>query len=178
MLVSRLYDDLAVFALTLFSVEAFALFPILRRRIQVRPLLTAFEFSCPYAVNASSGSIGRYAIARVGRINGTITQTLCSRFDECDIWGTWCLDVGTAVQIVSLSICYFFFFLGITQDVPFVRSAVHGMPRRRVDLNGGRVTNTLCFESSGSSVGIFLCAMSYFRRGVPNPQYTGCHVMT
>ena len=38
-LASRLDDDLAVFALMLFSVEAFALFPILRRRIQVRPLL-------------------------------------------------------------------------------------------------------------------------------------------
>ncbi len=39
-LASRLHDDLAVFALMLFSVEAFALFPILRRRIQVLPLLT------------------------------------------------------------------------------------------------------------------------------------------
>ena len=35
-LASRLHDDLAVFALMLFSVEAFALFPILRRRLQVR----------------------------------------------------------------------------------------------------------------------------------------------
>jgi hypothetical protein len=34
-LASRLHDDLAVFALMLFSVEAFALFPIFRRRIQV-----------------------------------------------------------------------------------------------------------------------------------------------
>ena len=37
-LASRLHDDLAVFALMLFSVEAFALFPILRRRLQVRPI--------------------------------------------------------------------------------------------------------------------------------------------
>jgi len=36
-LASRLHDDLAVFALMLFSVEAFALFPILRRRIQAMP---------------------------------------------------------------------------------------------------------------------------------------------
>ena len=35
-LASRLHDDLAVFALMLFSVEAFALFPIFRYRIQVR----------------------------------------------------------------------------------------------------------------------------------------------
>jgi phosphatidylinositol glycan class C protein len=42
-LASRLDDDLAVFALMLFSVEAFALFPILRRRIQVGSLLTVFE---------------------------------------------------------------------------------------------------------------------------------------
>ncbi len=34
-LASRLPDDLAVFALILFSVQAFALFPILRRRLQV-----------------------------------------------------------------------------------------------------------------------------------------------
>jgi hypothetical protein len=40
-LASRLHDDLAVFALMLFSVEAFALFPILRRRVQVRTVLTA-----------------------------------------------------------------------------------------------------------------------------------------
>ncbi|KAH9008847.1 phosphatidylinositol N-acetylglucosaminyltransferase [Lactarius deliciosus] len=33
-LASRLHDDLAVFALMLFSVEAFALFPVLRRRLQ------------------------------------------------------------------------------------------------------------------------------------------------
>ncbi|KAI0287267.1 phosphatidylinositol N-acetylglucosaminyltransferase [Russula brevipes] len=33
-LASRLQDDLAVFALMLFSVEAFALFPVFRRRIQ------------------------------------------------------------------------------------------------------------------------------------------------
>jgi len=36
-LASRLHDDLAVFALMLFSVEAFALFPIFRRRIQSMP---------------------------------------------------------------------------------------------------------------------------------------------
>jgi len=36
-LASRLHDDLAVFALMLFSVEAFALFPVLRRRSQSTP---------------------------------------------------------------------------------------------------------------------------------------------
>jgi phosphatidylinositol N-acetylglucosaminyltransferase subunit C len=36
-LASRLHDDLSVFALMLFSVEAFALFPMLRRRVQVGP---------------------------------------------------------------------------------------------------------------------------------------------
>lgn len=35
-LASRLRDDLSVFALTLFSVQLFALFPILRHRLQVR----------------------------------------------------------------------------------------------------------------------------------------------
>jgi len=38
-LASRLHNDLAVFALMLFSVEAFALFPIFRRRIQVSPVV-------------------------------------------------------------------------------------------------------------------------------------------
>jgi hypothetical protein len=37
-LASRLHEDLAVFALMLFSVEAFALFPVLRRRLQVRSI--------------------------------------------------------------------------------------------------------------------------------------------
>lgn len=36
-LASRLHEDLAVFALMLFSVEAFALFPVLRRRLQSTP---------------------------------------------------------------------------------------------------------------------------------------------
>ncbi|KAI0276809.1 phosphatidylinositol N-acetylglucosaminyltransferase [Russula aff. rugulosa BPL654] len=36
-LASRLHDDLSVFALMLFSVEAFALFPIFRHRIQSMP---------------------------------------------------------------------------------------------------------------------------------------------
>ncbi|KAH9979844.1 phosphatidylinositol N-acetylglucosaminyltransferase [Lactifluus volemus] len=36
-LASRLHDDLSVFALMLFSVQAFALFPILRRRVQSMP---------------------------------------------------------------------------------------------------------------------------------------------
>lgn len=35
-LASRLSDDLSVFGLILFSVQSFALFPMLRRRIQVR----------------------------------------------------------------------------------------------------------------------------------------------
>jgi phosphatidylinositol glycan class C protein len=34
-LASRLPDDLAVFALVLFAVQLFALFPILRHRLQV-----------------------------------------------------------------------------------------------------------------------------------------------
>lgn len=38
-LASRLHDDLAVFALMLFSVEAFALFPIFQRRIKVSAVL-------------------------------------------------------------------------------------------------------------------------------------------
>jgi len=38
-LASRLSDDLAVFALILFSVQAFALFPMLRQRLQVTPTI-------------------------------------------------------------------------------------------------------------------------------------------
>lgn len=34
-LASRLSDDLSVFALVLFAVQLFALFPMLRRRLQV-----------------------------------------------------------------------------------------------------------------------------------------------
>jgi phosphatidylinositol glycan class C protein len=40
-LASRLSDDLAVFALILFAVQAFALFPMLRQRLQV-----TFAFIC------------------------------------------------------------------------------------------------------------------------------------
>lgn len=45
-LASRFHDDLAVFALMLFSVEAFALFPIFRRRVQVRPVPSLLPMSC------------------------------------------------------------------------------------------------------------------------------------
>jgi phosphatidylinositol glycan class C protein len=38
-LASRLSDDMAVFALVLFSVQAFAMFPIIRRRLGVGVLL-------------------------------------------------------------------------------------------------------------------------------------------
>jgi phosphatidylinositol glycan class C protein len=41
-LASRLANDLAVFALILFSVQVFALFPRLRRRLGVN-MLNAFE---------------------------------------------------------------------------------------------------------------------------------------
>ncbi len=42
-LASRLSDDLSVFGLILFSVQSFALFPMLRRRIQVRFLVGFFR---------------------------------------------------------------------------------------------------------------------------------------
>jgi len=42
-LASRLYDDLSVFSLTLFSVQVFALSPILRHRLQVWGLVAAEE---------------------------------------------------------------------------------------------------------------------------------------
>lgn len=47
-LASRLPDDLAAFALMLFSVEAFALFPIFRRRIQVS-LVPASVMPCVFS---------------------------------------------------------------------------------------------------------------------------------
>lgn len=43
-LASRLSTNVAVFALVLFSVESFALFPILRVRLQVRPFVSLFFF--------------------------------------------------------------------------------------------------------------------------------------
>jgi Phosphatidylinositol N-acetylglucosaminyltransferase len=78
-LASRLHDDLAVFALMLFSVEAFALFPIFRRRIQVCPILTCVMpmFTHTWtAVDACSGSIPCYATIGVGSSGGTITHAL------------------------------------------------------------------------------------------------------
>ncbi|KAI0247458.1 phosphatidylinositol N-acetylglucosaminyltransferase subunit C [Lactifluus subvellereus] len=75
-LASRLHDDLAVFALMLFSVEAFALFPILRRRVQGRafPLCNTMclrIYIWP-AVDASP-SVFSDATARVCSAGGTIT---------------------------------------------------------------------------------------------------------
>jgi phosphatidylinositol N-acetylglucosaminyltransferase subunit C len=57
-LASRLSTNLSVFALVLFSILSFALFPILRRRLQVKPLPMAsffltdrlFRQSCSTAV--------------------------------------------------------------------------------------------------------------------------------
>ncbi|TFY78930.1 hypothetical protein EWM64_g5082 [Hericium alpestre] len=39
MLASRLHDDLSVFALILFSIQLFALFPVLRHRLQASPVI-------------------------------------------------------------------------------------------------------------------------------------------
>src|SRR5882762_8990902 len=58
-LASRLSDDLAFFALILFSVQAFALFPMLRQRLQV-----ARYSHCP---------------ALVSSINGRSRQRFCRR---------------------------------------------------------------------------------------------------
>jgi hypothetical protein len=83
-LASRLHDDLAVFGLMLFSVEAFALFPIFRRRIQVSPVLTGVMpvFTQTWtAVDARSGSNPCYATTGVGSSGGAITHTLCGRLD-------------------------------------------------------------------------------------------------
>jgi phosphatidylinositol glycan class C protein len=43
-LASRLSDDLSVFALILFSVQLFALFPMLRHRLQVILHVVASDF--------------------------------------------------------------------------------------------------------------------------------------
>jgi hypothetical protein len=99
-LASRLQDDLAVFALMLFSVEAFALFPIFRRRIQVSPSLLHIMHVFTQiwnAVDASSCPISYYATTRVCGTGSTITYALCGRLDERDIWSTRDFNVGTAV---------------------------------------------------------------------------------
>lgn len=44
-LASRLANDLAVFALILFSVQMFALFPVLRRRLQASPVLVQLSMT-------------------------------------------------------------------------------------------------------------------------------------
>ena len=88
----------------LFSVEAFAFFPIFRRRIQVRAVPNGVT-SCVYsrhAVDASSGSVSCYSTPRAWDSGSTIANALCGGVDERDIRGTRCSDVGTAVQIVSL----------------------------------------------------------------------------
>ncbi|KAF8482625.1 phosphatidylinositol N-acetylglucosaminyltransferase, partial [Russula ochroleuca] len=80
-LASRLHNDLAVFALMLFSVEAFALFPIFRRRIQVSPVLL----------------LGLATLA-------VPLPMLCAAVLMSVTFGTPAVfDVGTVVQIVSLT---------------------------------------------------------------------------
>ncbi|KAG0708878.1 phosphatidylinositol N-acetylglucosaminyltransferase subunit C [Suillus ampliporus] len=49
-LASRLPDDLAVFALVLFAVQLFALFPILRHRLQVTPQVVQILFTLTLCV--------------------------------------------------------------------------------------------------------------------------------
>ncbi|KAG1757552.1 phosphatidylinositol N-acetylglucosaminyltransferase subunit C [Suillus lakei] len=49
-LASRLPDDLAVFALVLFAVQLFALFPILRHRLQVTPQVAQILFTLTLCV--------------------------------------------------------------------------------------------------------------------------------
>ena len=111
-LASRLHEDLAVFALMLFSVEAFALFPVLRRRLQVRPMPT-FHFywdrralMISQIVYARSTSGARYWDTWFGRTSSATSWALCGRAGERYIWGTCCLDVGTAVQAVCFSFVY------------------------------------------------------------------------
>lgn len=136
-LASRLHDDLAVFALMLFSVEAFALFPIFRRRIQVSPVLTGVMpvfTQTRNAVDASTRPIHCYAFTRVGGTGSTVTYALWGRFDERDIWSTSCFDVGTAVQVVSLSSSSW--RQRLLRMFISARFAVLGTQRLRVELSG------------------------------------------
>jgi|SRR6266850_189905 len=157
-LASRLHNDLAVFALMLFSVEAFALFPILRRRIQVRTVLTAVMSSSSThllnAVDGNSCSVRCYAIAGVGGISGTLAQTLCGRDGQRDIWITCGLDVGPAAQIVSIS--FSSLWQRIIKYVLIARFADHGTPRRRVGLNGERVAKPFCASNVAIEYSHFL----------------------
>lgn len=103
-LASRLHEDLAVFALMLFSVEAFALFPVLRRRLQACSI--PFDETGTHekqAVYARSTSGACYWDAWVRRTCSAITRALCGRTGERYIWGTRCLDVGATVQAVCFS---------------------------------------------------------------------------
>ena len=80
-LTSRLRDDLTVIALMLFAVEAFVLFPILRRRLQVHSYPMSCcgraydEQSTPAPVQAS-GTLGLAALA--GPLPGYCVAVLVS----------------------------------------------------------------------------------------------------
>jgi hypothetical protein len=120
-LASRLHEDLAVFALMLFSVEAFALFPVLRRRLQVRSI--PFDETGAHekqAVCAGSSSGACHWDAWVGRTSSAITWAMCGRAGERYIWGTSCPDVGTTVQAVCFS-SSIFLDLGISDKIFYKR---------------------------------------------------------
>lgn len=73
-LASRLVDDISVFALMLFSIEAFALFPLLRRRLQVctlvsprfTPALALTQINLPDSADSLSDSHAGLVRARSG----------------------------------------------------------------------------------------------------------------
>ena len=146
-LASRLHDDLAVFALMLFSVEAFALVPIFRRRIQVSLVITSVILcanSIWNAVDAGSCSNPCYATIRIGGSGRTITYIWRGRVDERDIWRTRCFDVGTAVQIVSLSSYYSVSHRGLLTIIFLARSADLGMQQLHGDVIELRAAEPSC----------------------------------
>ena len=108
-LASRLVDDISVFALTLFAIEAFALFPLLRRRLQVGPHHQAGIFFLVFLSHAADRAVSlprphpprrgprgiAYGSARTHR-----GDSVRRRLRICHARRAVSASVGTAVQKV------------------------------------------------------------------------------
>lgn len=115
-LASRLVDDVSVFALMLFSIEAFALFPLLRRRLQVRLVLPRPIFfktwlalnatapDCPDGLSESHGLFFRPSRFPDGRAVTHCGVPVRGRLRFRNVDRTLSARLGAAVQEVSFSL--------------------------------------------------------------------------
>ena len=132
-LASRLSTNLSVFALVLFSILSFALFPILRRRLQVKPFPKNASFSywllVPSVIMFKCGMASdhsRIVVFGCSSSRKPISHSYVDIFFHsilCDIDSPGHLNLGTKIQEVRV---FFLYSKNHISNIPSINSIIRG----------------------------------------------------